>query len=353
MKILSVVGARPQFIKAAALSRKLRKSGQEILVHTGQHYDENMSDIFFSELDIPEPHYRLEIGPASHATQTGNMLIALEQVMAKERPKIVLVYGDTNSTIAAALTASKMGIPIAHVEAGLRSFNRSMPEEINRIVTDRLSTWLFAPSDVGVSHLKNEGISSGVYNVGDIMYESVLANAERAAQVSQILTEQDLKRGQYFFATVHRAENTDSADRLGRIFYALGAISNPIIMPLHPRTKKRLAEHSISIPKNVKAIDPTGYFDTLQLVQCSIATITDSGGLQKECYYLKRPCLTLRDETEWVETVELGWNRICGVDSKMISEGAEWAKAGKFPRWVPIYGDGKTSDLITKLLVGS
>jgi UDP-GlcNAc3NAcA epimerase len=335
-RIVTVVGARPQFIKAAVLSRLIRSEEyrdrvSEILVHTGQHYDENMSEIFFREMMIPEPDYNLGIGGSSHGKMTGEMLVKIEEVLVENEPDLVLVYGDTNSTLAGALAASKLHIPVAHVEAGLRSFNMAMPEEQNRVLTDHLSSYLFCPTDTAVQNLKREGIprldSAGeparVEKVGDIMLDASLfyreitgkrPNEKRAACRLNL-------PGKFFLLTIHRAENTDDAERLRNIIDALNSSSDiPIVFPIHPRTRKILANQGIRLASHIKVIDPVGYFDMLELEESCEAVITDSGGVQKEAYFFKRPCITLRDQTEWVETVDAGWNTIVGADSGKIRE---------------------------------
>lgn len=320
-KILTVVGARPQFIKAAPLSRQLRKNFKEILVHTGQHYDANMSDVFFEELHIPKPDYNLNIGSGSHGEQTGRMLIELEKVVLAEKPDMILVYGDTNSTLAGALVGAKLHIPVAHVEAGLRSYNRMMPEEINRILADQVSNILFCPTDTAVKNLKKEGITKGVYNVGDVMYDAVLYNAELAKKKSKILKQLGLNPREYALCTIHRAENTDDKKRLTSIFKALADSGLEIVLPLHPRTKKFLKEYKLlnkKIEKNLLIIDPVGPLDMLALESGANLIITDSGGVQKEAYFMEIPCVTLRDETEWVETLKKGNNILLGADYDKI-----------------------------------
>ena len=311
-KILTVVGARPQFIKAAPVSQALaREELSEILVHTGQHFDVTMSDIFFKELNIPAPAHSLEVNSLGHGAMTGRMLEKLEETMLAEKLGMVLVYGDTNSTMAGALAAAKLHIPVAHVEAGLRSFNRQMPEEINRIVTDHLSTLLFCPTQTAVRNLAAEGIINGVYAVGDVMYDMTLAASTRAEQQSTILETLGLQPRSYAVSTIHRAENTDNLERFGKIKAWLenAAQQIPIVMPLHPRTRKLMAGGTHA-PAGVRLIDPLGYLDMTRLVHHAAAVFTDSGGLQKEAYFHRVPCVTLRDETEWVETIEAGWNRL-------------------------------------------
>ena len=324
---LTIIGARPQFIKASAVSRELRKIGDELIVHTGQHYDDNMSQIFFDELEIPRPDYNLGIGSGGHGAQTGAMLAAVEDVLQKEQPGRVLVYGDTNSTLAGALAAAKLHIPVAHVEAGLRSFNRHMPEEINRVVTDHLSDILFCPSQTAVNNLAAEGITRGVHLVGDVMYEALMHAVAIAKKQSDILERMNLDNGEYILATIHRAENTDQPDRLKKIIEALYEISlsHKIVFPVHPRTRNKLQELSDALVQpdtnNLSMIEPVGYLDMVRLENGAKIIATDSGGIQKEAYWLNVPCVTLREETEWVETVEQGWNVLAGTDQRRISAG--------------------------------
>jgi UDP-GlcNAc3NAcA epimerase len=352
MKIATIVGARPQFVKAAPVSRTLRKSMNEVLINTGQHYDYLMSKVFFDQLGIPTPDYNLEVGSGSHGMQTGLMLQRIEEVLLTERPDAVLVYGDTNSTLAGAIAASKLHIPIAHVEAGLRSFNRKMPEEINRLLTDNISNWLFCPTDQAMKNLQLEGITLGVANVGDVMYEGVLACLDKAKDTSSILVDLALKPNEYYLATIHRAENTDDVSRIQHIITALGVTNLPVVLPLHPRTRSKLSqfqlEHLLSVP-NLKVIDPVGYFDMLALEASARKIVTDSGGIQKEAYFLGVPCVTLRDETEWIETVAAGWNVLVGADeAKIIAALASEVLPQNRPL---LYGDGSTSELISKLLL--
>jgi UDP-N-acetylglucosamine 2-epimerase len=339
--VLTVVGARPQFIKASPVSHALLAHGgfREILVHTGQHFDAAMSDVFFEELDIPRPKHNLEVNSLGHGAMTGRMLEKLEEVMIAEKPDWVLIYGDTNSTVAGALAAAKLHIPVAHVEAGLRSFNRRMPEEINRVVADHLSALLFCPTRTAVDNLRNEGITKGVHAVGDVMYDVTLAAVERARGRSRILEAHGLAPKTYAVATIHRAENTDDPERFARVMRWLSerARETPIVMPVHPRTRK-LMEKSGLTPEGVRLIDPLGYLDMAWLTHNSAAVFTDSGGLQKEAYFHRVPCVTLRDETEWVETVEAGWNRL-------------WTSEDDNPRAeIADYGTGQSSAAIADLL---
>jgi UDP-N-acetylglucosamine 2-epimerase len=349
MKLVSIVGARPQFIKASPLCRALRQRHREVLVHTGQHYDAGMSDVFFEELGIPDPDYHLGIGSGPHGSQTGAMLAALETVLDKESPDAVVVYGDTNSTLAAALAAAKLDIPVAHVEAGLRSFKRAMPEEINRVVTDHLSTWLFTPSSVGADHLRREGITAGVHVVGDIMVDAMELHRERAEGRSGVLARFAVAPGEYYAATVHRAENTDDPQRLRGILAALGRLDLPVLLPLHPRTRKRVDELGLDIADNVRVLEPLGYLDMIVVLARARCLLTDSGGMQKEAYYLGVPCVTMRDETEWVETVEVGWNVLAGADTERIVTAVR-TQSGQRPPRPTLYGDGRTADRIVDIL---
>ncbi len=328
MKLVTIVGARPQFIKAAPFSEEFRKNNEEILVHTGQHYDTNMSDIFFEELGIPKPDYNLGVGSSSHGKQTASMLTGIEEVIFKERPDGVLVYGDTNSTLAGALAASKLHIPVYHVEAGLRSYNKLMPEEQNRVLTDHISNMLFCPTYTAVDNLKKEGITSGVVNTGDIMYDAILRNVDIANEkysqgvwIDDIVRENgDINRhieDGYYLATVHRAENTDNPKKLLNIFNAFNELDKPVLLPLHPRTKKLIENLDVKL-KNIIIIKPVGYLLMLYLTSNAYMVVTDSGGLQKEAYFLKTPCTTLRDQTEWIETLEKSWNVLSHTDVQEI-----------------------------------
>ena len=320
MKIVSVVGARPQFIKCAPVSRELRKEHEEILVHTGQHYDPEMSDIFFDELAIPHPDYNLGVGSGSHGKQTGEILRRVEDVLLKEKPDLVLVYGDTNSTLAGALAAAKLHIPVAHVEAGLRSFDRTMPEEINRVVTDHIADLLFCPTQTSVDNLAAEGITGGVHLVGDVMADALAYNREIAQRKSRILETLGLAGKAYCVLTVHWAGNTDNRENLTSIIRAVGEAGVPIVFPVHPRTRKYLQEYGLllSLPENICLIEPLGYLDMIRLMESAQKILTDSGGMQKEAYMLGVPCITLRENTEWVETVEAGWNVLVGADRDKI-----------------------------------
>lgn len=349
MKIVTIVGARPQFIKAAPVSRALRVNNTEILVNTGQHYDRDMAGIFFDELGIPAPDHNLAVGSAGHGVQTGLMLAAIESLLLDERPDAVLVYGDTNSTLAGALAAAKLAVPVAHVEAGLRSFRKSMPEEINRVLTDHLSTWLFAPSAAAKLRLEREGIDNGVHVVGDVMYDAILSFAGRLRRVSPYPDALGLREKEYILCTIHRAENTDDPSRLASLFETLGRLPAGVVLPLHPRTKKKLAEFGIVPGKNVVLTPPVGYADMLRLQQAASCVLTDSGGVQKEAYYLEVPCVTLREETEWTETVDAGWNTLAGADAALILSAVERA-GGSLPPHPALYGSGDASRLIGGIL---
>ncbi len=354
MKIATIVGARPQFIKCAPLSRQLRQAAAEVLIHTGQHYDANMSDVFFRDLDLPEPDYNLSVGAGTHGEQSGEMLKQIEQVLLKEKPDCVIVFGDTNSTLAGALAAAKLLIPVAHIEAGLRSFNRRMPEEINRVVTDHLSSSLFCPTEVSVNNLSREGIVKGVYLVGDIMYDALLLNVRHAEAKSRILEQLGLKPKSYFLATAHRAENTDDPDRLASIVKAFEMLSrvSPVVWPVHPRTRKVLVSRNW-LPENrgsLRVLDPVSYLDMLWLEKHARGILTDSGGVQKEAYWLEVPCTTLRDETEWIETVEIGWNTLTGTDPDRIFDAA-MKQPPLSPNQVSLFGDGDTADKIVRTIL--
>ena len=358
IKVVTIVGARPQFIKAAAVSRAIRinqaRSIEEVLVHTGQHYDENMSDVFFDELDIPRPGYNLEISGGNHGAMTGRMLEAVENVLLREKPDWVLVYGDTNSTLAGAIAAAKLHIPVAHVEAGLRSFNMRMPEEINRILADRVSTMLFCPTETAVANLQAEGITKGVHNVGDVMYDVALFYREKARSQSKCLKQLDLLERGFALATCHRAENTDNLERLGSIVSALGKIAErlPVVLPLHPRTRKLLADHGLaSRLDRVKVTEPLPFLDMIALEQAARVILTDSGGVQKEAFFYGIPCITMRDETEWVETVSMGANQLVSASTPAIIAAMDdvMNKARILIQDKP-YGDGDAAGKIVTLL---
>lgn len=358
MKIVTIVGARPQFIKAAAVSRIIRGDYagkiEEVLVHTGQHYDENMSKVFFDELDIPHPRYNLEISGGTHGLMTGRMLEAIEQVLLDEKPDWVLIYGDTNSTLAGALAAAKLHIPVAHVEAGLRSFNMRMPEEINRILSDRVSSLLFCPTGTAVENLKAEGITRGVHNTGDVMYDVALYYRERARQQSGILATLGLAGKEFVLATCHRAENTDDPKRLKEIFIAFDQLASrlPLVLPLHPRTRKLADELGLAqYLDKLTVTEPLPFLDMVALEQAAKVILTDSGGVQKEAFFYGVPCVTMRDETEWVETVYAGMNRLVGASSASIISatlevlGKERGGADMAP-----YGKGQAAVEIVSLL---
>jgi UDP-GlcNAc3NAcA epimerase len=352
MKIITVVGARPQFIKAAVVSRCLRerKNLQEVIIHTGQHYDANMSDVFFDELDIPEPDYNLGIGGGSHAQNTGRMIEAIANVLIKEMPTKIVVYGDTDSTLAATLAGVKMHIPIMHVEAGLRSFNKLMPEEINRILTDHSSEMLFAPTLTAVRNLAHEGIiGDRVLHVGDVMYDAAIYYGKKVNKSSGILSKHKLTEKGYILATIHRQENVDDFKNLSNIIAGFSKSNLPIVMPIHPRTQKRFDEFQIKIPSSLKLIEPLGYLDMVLLEMNAALVATDSGGVQKEAYFHKVPCVTLREETEWVELVDAGWNRLAGADAGFI-EAALNSTAPISQNWMPLYGDGNAANLIAKAI---
>jgi len=348
-KIVTVVGARPQFIKAATVSREIHAhpSIHELLLHTGQHYDENMSRIFFRELDIPEPDFNLEVGSGSHANQTGRMLQGIEEILLNEKPDLALVYGDTNSTLAGALAAVKLHIPVAHVEAGLRSFNRSMPEEINRIATDCISNILFAPTQTAVQNLANEGLLANTRFTGDVMYDSVLYYQSAILNHPEKYITPGIPE-KYLLATIHRAENTDQPENLKKIFSAFAQLPFKVVLPIHPRTRKIL-DTAITLPPNVQIIEPVGYLQMLNLTIGASKVLTDSGGLQKEAYFLGKPCVTLRTETEWSETLHDHWNIIAGSDPGRIVE-AVLLPEPSAPRQHG-FGDGHAAGKILKKLL--
>jgi UDP-GlcNAc3NAcA epimerase len=319
-KIVTILGARPQFIKAAAVSSVFADFFEEIIVHTGQHYDANMSDVFFDELGIPHPKYHLNVGSGSHGAMTGAMLVAIEEVLMEEEPDYVMVYGDTNSTLAGALAASKLLIPVIHVEAGLRSFNMAMPEEQNRILTDHISNLLFVPTQTAIDNLVREGITKGVHYVGDVMFDGILHFSKIAAEKSEILAQLGVSENEYLLCTIHRAENTNDISRLKGIVKGLNDSKEQIILPLHPRTQKYLNDYEISLGENIRLIEPIGYLDMVRLETGAKKIVTDSGGVQKEAFFLGKPCITMRDETEWVETVENGWNVIVGANAEKITQ---------------------------------
>lgn len=348
---MTIVGARPQFVKAAMVSRALAKrSGlEEIIVHTGQHFDSNMSDVFFDELEIPTPRYNLGIGGGSHGENTGRALEAVEKVIRDETPALVMVYGDTDSTLAGALAAAKLCIPVAHVEAGLRSFNRRMPEEVNRVVTDHVSTVLFVPSQTAVRNLAHEGIDDAkVHFVGDVMFDAVRMFSEVASRRSRILDKLTLKSKDYVLVTVHRKENTDDHMRLKSIVDGLNQCESPVVLPLHPRTQKRLTDVGLRLSPGIRVIEPVGYLDMQWLEHNARMIATDSGGVQKEAYFHGVPCLTLRDETEWVELIESGFNRLVGADAAKIASGLRERAPPEAPS--NIFGEGEAAEAIADVL---
>lgn len=348
MKITTIVGARPQFIKAATVSRAVRNlSGiDEVIVHTGQHYDENMSDVFFDELNIPKPLYNLGVGSSNHGKQTGRMLEGIEEILLKERPNWVIVYGDTNSTVAGALAASKLHIPIAHIEAGLRSYNRRMPEEINRIATDHISDLLFAPTLNALNILQKENLGERSLFSGDVMYDSILYFKDISAQKVNLSQVVDAEPGSYYLATIHRQENTDDLKRLQDIFMAFSELDLPVIVPLHPRTRNILDD--VAFRSNVKIINPVGYLEMVSLLSNCIKVFTDSGGLQKEAFFMQKPCITLREETEWPETLVGGWNFTVGADKEKILQKVHHCNYGEQTNE---FGDGRAAEKILERLL--
>lgn len=361
MKLLTIIGARPQFIKAAPFSEEFRKNNEEILLHTGQHYDTNMSDIFFQELGIPMPDYNLGVGSGSHGKQTATMLEGIEVILLKEKPDGILVYGDTNSTLAGALAASKLHIPVFHVEAGLRSYNKLMPEEQNRILTDHISDILLCPTQTAVDNLKKEGITTGVINTGDIMYDTVLRNIDIANEkYSNGLWFQEMVKENgnidkfaekgYYLATIHRAENTDNIEKLSNIFKAFSELDKPVLLPLHPRTKKLIENLNVDL-KNIIIIKPVGYLLMLYLISNAYMVVTDSGGLQKEAYFLKTPCTTLRDQTEWVETLENSWNILSDINVEEIKAKVKRELICLQHPQPRSFGDGKAASRICEAIV--
>lgn len=361
MKILTVIGARPQFIKASAVTRAIQNWNHnqpdegitEILVHTGQHFDENMSQVFFTELGLPAPDYNLNINGGTHGQMTGRMIEGLENILLETRPDAVLVYGDTNSTLAATVAAVKLSIPIAHVEAGLRSYNMDMPEEVNRILTDRVSSLLFCPTTQAITNLEKEGITDGVMNTGDVMYDVALSCLELSNQKSSFLKRHGLTDKEFILVTCHRQESTDSKFNLQNIADALNALAlnHIIVLPLHPRTAKMLAAHQITLSERIMTIEPIPFLDMLQAEKHARMIITDSGGVQKEAYFYGVPCVTMREETEWTETVDAGWNRLAGTNAERIVHAAEsLLNAANLPAQPPLYGDGKAAEKIVTAL---
>jgi UDP-N-acetylglucosamine 2-epimerase (non-hydrolysing) len=351
VKILSVVGARPQFIKAAALSRELRKEHEEILVHTGQHYDRDMSKVFFSELEIPKPAYNLGAGSGTHGEQTATILKRIEEVMLLEKPELVLVYGDTNSTLAAALAASKLHIQVAHVEAGLRSFDKSMPEEINRAVTDYCSDYLYCPTQTAVRNLEREGRTRGVYKTGDVMVDALYHYLPMAEQRTEILKYCGVEKRDYYLVTIHRPSNTDSESKLIQIFQALSELDRKVVFVVHPRTDAKITEFGLwkhLAGERFACIPPVGYLDMINLMNNAKKVLTDSGGMQKEAYMLGVPCITLRRNTEWVETLDGGWNTLVGANKREIWEAVLLDIKGL--RRNDAFGNGKAAKCICRKL---
>ena len=353
-KILTIVGARPQFVKAAALSRALKKINlEEVLVHTGQHFDENMAEVFFRQMEIPEPKYNLGINSLGHGAMTGRMLEELEKVLLKENPSVVVVFGDTNSTLAGALAAAKLHIPVAHVEAGLRSFNMKMPEEINRILTDRISNWLFCPTETAVKNLHHEGFenfNAKIDNIGDVMYDVALFYSQISEKHATVLELLENDSRPLVLTTLHRQENTDDLQRLRSIVEALNELNNEfrVVLPLHPRTKKILERKNIRL--NFEPLDPVGYFDMIELLKNCSFVVTDSGGLQKEAFFFKKQCLVIRDETEWTELVKLGYNHLVGADKQRILKKAGEIKESNPPFQEKPYGEGDAAEKIALFL---
>jgi len=364
LEIMTIVGARPQFIKAAVFSRLVRSAQykdkiHETIVHTGQHYDDNMSDVFFREMEIPEPDVNLAIGSGNHGFVTGHMLAGIENLILERKPDMVLVYGDTNSTIAGALAASKLHVPVAHVEAGLRSYMMMMPEEQNRRLTDNLATWLFCPTEIAVNNLKKEGIvhnglvkpsadNKAVSLSGDIMYDASLYYRKKAIEQGAIKL--PTLPGKFALLTIHRAENTDNPARLTAIIKALNAFTDiDFVFPVHPRTKKIISQMGLELKPHIHQINPVGYFEMLALENSCAYIVTDSGGVQKEAYFFNKPCITLRDATEWVELVSHGWNTLVGADKKLILEAM--VAMPKYGDHVQLYGDGTTAVRITEALL--
>ncbi|WP_440772190.1 non-hydrolyzing UDP-N-acetylglucosamine 2-epimerase [Natronorubrum sp. DTA28] len=350
MRVCSIVGARPQFIKAAVVSRELRAVGEEVLVHTGQHYDEEMSDVFFDELGIPEPDFNLGVKSDTHGRQTAKMIAEIEPVVEETDPDVILLYGDTNSTLAGAIVGSKCDVVVAHVEAGLRSHNREMPEEINRVLTDHASDLCFAPSERAVDALASEGITEGVYWTGDVMYDSILEVRKRVADQSTVLDDLGLEAGEFILSTVHRQHNTDTRANLESILDALSDAPLPVVFPAHPRTIDRLEEYGLRerAEAELEIVEPLGYLDFVRLLDTAERIATDSGGVQKEAFFLETPCVTMREETEWTETVDAGWNELVGADADAIREAL---RGDRTPEETPEpYGDGKASRRIADIL---
>lgn len=352
-RVLSVVGARPQFIKAFPVSRALGRSHEETVVHTGQHYDTMLSDVFFEELDIPEPAYNLGVGSGSHADQTARMMIELDSVMDVESPDVVLVYGDTNSTLAGALVAAKRSASLVHIEAGLRSGNRAMPEEHNRIATDHLADVLIAPTERAVETLHTEGVDGDVHETGDVMYDALLCVRERANEVSTIRSDLGVDSDEYVLATVHRECNTNDRDRLRGIIEGLTSIAMPVVFPIHPRTETALYEYGLfeAATEQLTIIDPVGYLDFVHLLDGATLVGTDSGGVQREAFYLDTPCVTMRDETEWVQTIDCGWNTLVGANRAQISNALTQIDT---PTTKPqLYGNGHAAPRVVEVIANA
>jgi len=356
-KIVTIIGARPQFIKASVVSNALAKSGEfvEVLVHTGQHFDSNMSDVFFSDLGIQPPDHQLDIHGGFHGEMTGRMLMDVEKVLLGEKPDAVMVYGDTNSTLAGALAAAKLHIPIAHVESGLRSFNMAMPEEVNRILTDRIATWLFTPTEAAARNLLDEGMArERIIGVGDVMFDVALHFGSRVATNGRLMAKLGLKPREYVLATIHRAENTSSPERLATIVdgLRLAADSIRVVWPMHPRARSALEKMGLlqRLTKKLHVIDPVGYLDMVQLEKYAAVIATDSGGIQKEAFFYEVPCVTLRSETEWVELVEAGWNRLVACTDPDELASSITRAAGDSGKPIQPYGDGKAAEKIVKHL---
>jgi UDP-N-acetylglucosamine 2-epimerase len=353
MRIVSLVGARPQFIKAAPVCRALRERHDEILVHSGQHFDYDMSDVFFEELGIPKPDYNLGVGGGGHGRMTGEMLGQLEELFLDMAPDWVLVYGDTNTTLAGSLAAAKLNIPVAHVEAGLRSFNRSMPEEVNRVVADHVSSLLLCPTNAAVANLAAEGITDGVALVGDVMLDTARMVAERVSE-AEVLAAYGLEHAGYYLATVHRAATSDDPERLGAVLRAFARLDRPVVFAVHPRTRKNMEAFGLADladSPSIRLVPPISYLEMSALLRGAQKLLTDSGGMQKEAYFFGVPCVTLRDETEWVETVELGWNALAGTDEQAIvgAAGAAFDRSAERP---PVYGDGHAAEACVAALEG-
>jgi len=372
LKLLTIIGARPQIIKAAALSRAIQNSYSEkiteIIVHTGQHYDENMSQVFFDELNIPQPNYNLNVGSGSHGKQTASMIEGIEEILLKEKPNAIVLYGDTNSTLAGAIAASKIQVPVVHIEAGLRSFNKSMPEEINRIMCDHVSTLLFSPTKVGYTNLLAEGFKENnkapftfdnpkIYHCGDVMYDNSLHFSTVAENKTSILTDNALEKGKFILATIHRNNNTDEPERLNALFSAINKIATEnnitVVLPLHPRTAKLLPQNlnaelysTVKTNKLIKIIPPVSFLEMIALEKNAELVITDSGGVQKEAFFFEKPCIILRSETEWVELVECGSAKITDADEQKILEAYRFFKENKNLKFPKLFGNGKASEFI-------